>query len=174
MWRKYCRAWQGRGGPQRTIWRMRIEYWIRKPTNTHWECVTHIDFQGHNGRTNGPNCYIARTLPILLTLYCNMPTSVKQFLPFRYFDPKIFYKFLKIFCAFSMPTQLFCIVGPNICSFNDSHQALTLQTPSTDGRPASPRSSGCEQPVHSFENELFLFILTMSCHFTSKCTLWKL
>ena len=30
-----------RGRPQMTIWRMRIECWITKATNTHWEYVTH-------------------------------------------------------------------------------------------------------------------------------------
>jgi len=49
--RRSCRLWDNvgknivqPGGPQMTIWRMRIACWIYKATNTHSECVILIAF----------------------------------------------------------------------------------------------------------------------------------
>jgi len=48
--RKPCRLWDNMenmvepGGPQMTVWRMRIVCWILKSLNTHWGCVILIAF----------------------------------------------------------------------------------------------------------------------------------
>jgi hypothetical protein len=46
--------------------RIRIACWITKATDTHSEYVIHIAFHGNNGYANAPQCYVIRTLPVLL------------------------------------------------------------------------------------------------------------
>jgi len=46
----YNEKWKNfaeRGRPQMTTWRMRIACWITLTTNTHSDCVMHIDFPLH-------------------------------------------------------------------------------------------------------------------------------
>ena len=52
--------------PQMAIWRTRMACWIPKATNTHSEYVILIAFHSNNGYTNAPQCYVTRTLPVLL------------------------------------------------------------------------------------------------------------
>jgi len=54
------------GRPHIAIWCMRIECWISKSTNTHSQYVTQI-FHHNNGCTNPSQCYVIRTLPVLLS-----------------------------------------------------------------------------------------------------------
>jgi hypothetical protein len=61
-----------RGSPQMAIWRMRIECWIPKATNTHSEYVTRIAFYCNNGCTNAPERYVIRTLPVLLNIIISL------------------------------------------------------------------------------------------------------
>jgi hypothetical protein len=61
MWRNIVEP----GRPQMTIWRMRTACWIPKATNTHSGCVILIAFPLQQWLTNGPQCYVARTLPVL-------------------------------------------------------------------------------------------------------------
>ena len=53
------------GMPQMTIRRTRIACWIPKATNTHSEYVTLL-FRCNSGCKNVPECYIIRTLRVLL------------------------------------------------------------------------------------------------------------
>jgi hypothetical protein len=53
------------GGPQMTIWLMRIAYWIPKAMNSHAEYVIRTAFRCNDGSTNAPKCYVIRTLPVL-------------------------------------------------------------------------------------------------------------
>jgi hypothetical protein len=50
--------------PQKTIWRMRITYWILTATNTHTqEVVQHsLLFHSNNGCTKAPQCYVVLCL----------------------------------------------------------------------------------------------------------------
>ena len=57
MWRNITQP----GRPQTTIWCMRIACWIPKATNTHSDYVTLT-----SGYTNAPQCYVIRTLSVLL------------------------------------------------------------------------------------------------------------
>ena len=45
------------------IWRMCIECWTSKATNTHTDYVTLFAFPQNDGYTNAPQCYIIRTFP---------------------------------------------------------------------------------------------------------------
>ena len=57
------------GRPQMTIWRVRIACWIPKATNTHSEYVIHMAFALQQfSPPNTPQCYVMRTLPILLVI----------------------------------------------------------------------------------------------------------
>ena len=47
-----------------TIWRMHVVSWIPKATNTYSEYVIPI----FSGYTNAPQCYVIRTLPVLLIM----------------------------------------------------------------------------------------------------------
>jgi len=55
-----------------TIWRMRIACWIPKATNTHTSSVTLI-FQYS---TKAPQCYVIRTLLILVSVLVTVLCSV--------------------------------------------------------------------------------------------------
>jgi hypothetical protein len=55
-----------RGRPQMTIWRMLIDCWIPKATNTHSEYVTHCFIHCNSGCSNAPHCYVISTFPFLL------------------------------------------------------------------------------------------------------------
>jgi hypothetical protein len=48
------------------IWRMRIACWIPRATDTHPEYVILIVFQGNNGCTNVPYCYVYTYIACLL------------------------------------------------------------------------------------------------------------
>ena len=47
--------------PQVKIWRMRIECWIPKATNTHSDYVILIDFKSYDVCANGPQMYVVST-----------------------------------------------------------------------------------------------------------------
>jgi hypothetical protein len=49
-----------------TIWRMHFECWIPKATNTHSGFVILIAFPLQQWYTNAPQCYVMRTLRVLL------------------------------------------------------------------------------------------------------------
>ena len=51
--------------PQIIIWRMRIDCWIPRDTNTHWEYVIRIAFPLQQWFTNEPQCWVIRTLLVL-------------------------------------------------------------------------------------------------------------
>jgi hypothetical protein len=54
-----------------TIWRVRIEFWIPKATNTHTEVVQYsFLFHCHIGYTNATQCHVTIELPVLLTPLC--------------------------------------------------------------------------------------------------------
>ena len=57
-----------RGRSQMTIWRMRIACWVPKATNAHTGCEILISFQLQQLCTNATQCYVIRTLPVLLKL----------------------------------------------------------------------------------------------------------
>jgi hypothetical protein len=52
--------------PQTTVWRVRIARWLSKATNAHSEYVILLLFHCNNGCTHAPQCYVTRTLPVLL------------------------------------------------------------------------------------------------------------
>jgi hypothetical protein len=54
-----------------TIRRMRIECWIPKVTNTHSEYVIHFAVPLQRWLHERTQCYVIRTLPALLCLYCS-------------------------------------------------------------------------------------------------------
>jgi hypothetical protein len=58
-----------RGRPQMTIRRMRIACWIPKATNTHRMCNTHCLSHHNNDCTKAPQCYVIRTLAVLVLLF---------------------------------------------------------------------------------------------------------
>ena len=62
--------------PQVTTFRMRIACWIPKATNTHSEYV--ILLHCNNGYTNAPQCYVIRTLPLLLVLSEYLPREIVE------------------------------------------------------------------------------------------------
>ena len=72
FFRKPCHLWdnvENIGDPERlplTIWRMGTACCIIKATNTHSEYVIPIFFHCNNGCTNAPQCYVIRTLRVLL------------------------------------------------------------------------------------------------------------
>ena len=50
----------------RIIWRVRVAYWVSKPTRAHTHRnVILIGFHGNNGYVNAPQYYVIRTLPVL-------------------------------------------------------------------------------------------------------------
>ena len=51
---------------QMTIWRVRFAYCIPMATDTHLKYVILIAFHYNNGHTNAPQCYVKRTLPVLV------------------------------------------------------------------------------------------------------------
>jgi len=51
-------------GPQMTIWCNRIACWITKATNT--LNIHLLLFHYNNGCINAPQCYVIRTLPVML------------------------------------------------------------------------------------------------------------
>jgi len=57
------------GGPQMTIWRMRIARWITKATDTISEYYKGLLFQCYVGCTNVPQCHVIGTLPVLFELH---------------------------------------------------------------------------------------------------------
>jgi len=62
-----------------TIWLMRVACWIREAINTHSVCVILIAFHCNNGCTNAPQCYVKRTLPVLIyILYYFTARTVKS------------------------------------------------------------------------------------------------
>ena len=61
-----------RGRPQMAIWRMRIECWIPKATNTNSEYVTRIAFLLQQRLNNAPERYVIRTLPVLLNIIISL------------------------------------------------------------------------------------------------------
>jgi hypothetical protein len=64
--------------PQMTIWRMRVECWIRlhtracTHTHTHTEKYAILLFHGNNDFLKALQFYITRTLPVFLHMY-NVP-----------------------------------------------------------------------------------------------------
>jgi len=59
--------------PHKTIQRMRFSCWVTKSTDIHTHTQTHTQnikyvllFQGKNGYANAPQCYVMRSLPLLL------------------------------------------------------------------------------------------------------------
>jgi hypothetical protein len=60
-----------RGRPQLTKWSMRSAWWIPRATNIHSGRVIAylLLFLYNNGCTNAPQCYVTRTLPVLLISY---------------------------------------------------------------------------------------------------------
>jgi hypothetical protein len=61
-----------------TVWRMLIEYWIPKATNTHnYKCVVLYLLYLHcnNGSINAPQCFLIRTLPVFI---CNWFMFLKK------------------------------------------------------------------------------------------------
>ena len=52
--------------PQMTIRCMHITCWMPTATNTHSGYVTRTAFHCNNGYTNAPQCYVIRTVPVLL------------------------------------------------------------------------------------------------------------
>ena len=50
-----------------TIWRMSVAGWIPKATNTYSEYSILI-FNCNSGCTNAPQCYVIRTLAVLLIM----------------------------------------------------------------------------------------------------------
>jgi hypothetical protein len=48
-----------------TIRSVYLTFWITKALNAHLEYVMRIAFHGKNGYANAPQCYVARTLPVL-------------------------------------------------------------------------------------------------------------
>jgi hypothetical protein len=63
MWRKCCRA--RHTTDSNIIRRMRIARWITKATDTYSEYVILL-FSGSSCYANAPQCYVIRTLPVLL------------------------------------------------------------------------------------------------------------
>jgi len=58
------------GLPQTTIRRMRIACWLHEATDTHSEYVTLIAYFHYNdGCTNTSQCYVIRTLRVLITSF---------------------------------------------------------------------------------------------------------
>jgi hypothetical protein len=54
------------GRPQIKIWRMRFACWVPKATHAHTQVVQYSSlFQGNNGCTKAPQCYVIRTLLVL-------------------------------------------------------------------------------------------------------------
>ena len=51
-----------------TIWRMCIECRICEATHTHSDYAIRIACHCNNGCTNAPQCYVIRTLPVLLEI----------------------------------------------------------------------------------------------------------
>jgi hypothetical protein len=51
-----------------TIWRMRIACWISKATSTRPEYVIFTDFPLQQWLHESAECYVTRTLPVLLHL----------------------------------------------------------------------------------------------------------
>ena len=61
--KKYCTAWQAK------IWCMRIACYIPKATITYPEYIKLTAFSPYsNGYTNAPQCYVIRTLSVLVLL----------------------------------------------------------------------------------------------------------
>jgi len=54
--------------PQMTTWHMRITCWILKAKSTHSEYVILIVFPLQQWLHEAPECYVARTLPVLFDL----------------------------------------------------------------------------------------------------------
>ena len=52
--------------PQMTVWRMRIACRIPKTTNTHSDYAILNAFNCNTVCTNAPQCYVIRTLPVML------------------------------------------------------------------------------------------------------------
>ena len=52
--------------PQMTIRRMRFACWITKATHTHANMYCSLVFHGNNGFANVPQCYVTRTLPLVI------------------------------------------------------------------------------------------------------------
>ena len=53
--------------PRRTIWNIRIAYWVHKAKNTHSVYVIFMTLRDNDGCTNAPNCYVMCTLSVLLS-----------------------------------------------------------------------------------------------------------
>jgi hypothetical protein len=57
--------------PHMTIWRMNIECWITKDTDTHSEYVILVAFHSNNGCTNALQCYVRLILTLFSYLVAN-------------------------------------------------------------------------------------------------------
>jgi len=57
--------WKNIVQPDRTTWRMRIAYWVRRLQN-HTHNMQYLLLFHYNGCTNAPQCYVIRTLHVLL------------------------------------------------------------------------------------------------------------
>ena len=58
------------GRPQMTTLRMRIVSWKIKATNTHSEYTILLLFRCNNGIPKSSQCYVIRTLPVMLLTFC--------------------------------------------------------------------------------------------------------
>ena len=67
------------------IWRIHIAYWITKATHTQSEYVILIAFPLQQWLHEGPQCYVIRTLPVLLSLLTR-----KYIISIKYFSSKVF------------------------------------------------------------------------------------
>ena len=98
--RKLCRWWYNEekcGGARGvtndvTIWRIRVACWMSKATCTHLHAHSHapghtharthahlfiylLFFHGNNAFVNAPQCYVIRTLPVLLIFWFICPVT---------------------------------------------------------------------------------------------------
>jgi hypothetical protein len=74
------------------IQRMRFACRITKATDTHSEYVIFLLFHGNNGYANAPQCYVTRTLHILVSKYVQLNNILisGSGLTFVYYYPSLF------------------------------------------------------------------------------------
>ena len=63
---KYCRS--GQATKDNTIWLMRFSCWIPGVTNINSEYVI-LFVNVNNSYSNAPQCYVIRTMPVLLNMF---------------------------------------------------------------------------------------------------------
>jgi len=67
--------------PQMAIWQMRFACWMTKATNTHSGFVILIVFHDNDGYLKALQCYVVRTLPVVLK-YSSISTRPSVWFPF--------------------------------------------------------------------------------------------